>query len=65
MTDKPWNVLSLPPLHPDLMTAFLAPLGDRVQLSFPATRDRDGLHGALPEAEIVLGDFTGQLVLGA
>lgn len=65
MTDKPWNVLSLPPLHPDLMTAFLAPLGDRVQLSFPATRDRDGLHRALPEAEIVLGDFTGQLVLDA
>ena len=65
MTDKPWNVLSLPPLHPDLMTAFLAPLGDKVQLSFPETRDRAGLHAALPDAEIVLGDFTGQLPLDA
>jgi phosphoglycerate dehydrogenase-like enzyme len=63
--DQPWNVLALPPLHPDLLAAFLAPLGDRVTLSLPATRDRDGLHAALADAEIVLGDFTGQLPLDA
>lgn len=65
MTDQPWNVVALPPLHPELLKALLAPLGDRVALGWPATRDRAGLHAALADAEIVLGDFTGQLPLDA
>jgi D-3-phosphoglycerate dehydrogenase len=65
VTDQPWTVLALPPLHPELLAAMLAPLGDRAALTLPATRDRDGLHAALADAEIVLGDFTGQLALDA
>ena len=65
MSDQPWNVLALPPLHPELLAAFLAPLGDQVTLSLPQTRDQAGLVAALGDAEIVLGDFTGQLPLDA
>lgn len=65
MSDQPWNVLALPPLHPELLKAFLAPLGEAVRLSLPASRDRAGLHGGLADAEIVLGDFTGLLALDA
>jgi D-3-phosphoglycerate dehydrogenase len=65
VSDQPWNVLALPPLHPDLLAAFLAPLGEAVRLTLPASRDRAGLHTGLADAEIVLGDFTGQLPLDA
>jgi Phosphoglycerate dehydrogenase and related dehydrogenases len=41
----------------------VAPLGDAVALSLPATRDRAGLHAALADAELVIGDFTGVLAL--
>ncbi|NRQ38709.1 3-phosphoglycerate dehydrogenase [Nonomuraea sp. NN258] len=61
----PWNLLALPPLPEDLLRHLLAPLGDQVRLRVPATRDRDALLAALPEAEIVLGDWTGTLTLDA
>ncbi|TDC97034.1 3-phosphoglycerate dehydrogenase [Nonomuraea deserti] len=60
---KPWNLLALPPLPEEVMRRLLAPLGDRVTVRVPAARDRDALLAALPEAEIVLGDWTGTLVL--
>ncbi|SDK74373.1 2-hydroxyacid dehydrogenase [Nonomuraea jiangxiensis] len=62
---SPWNLLALPPLPEGLMRRLLDPLGDRVRVSVPATRDRAALLAALPEAEIVLGDWTGTLVLDA
>ncbi|QFY11702.1 3-phosphoglycerate dehydrogenase [Nonomuraea phyllanthi] len=62
---SPWNLLALPPLPEELMRRLLAPLGDRVSVRVPASRDRDALLAALPEAEIVLGDWTGTLVLDA
>ncbi|MGP3958997.1 NAD(P)-dependent oxidoreductase [Nonomuraea sp. 3N208] len=62
---SPWNLLALPPLPEELMRRLLAPLGDRVDVRVPAARDRDALLAALPEAEIVLGDWTSTLVLDA
>ncbi|YCK35770.1 2-hydroxyacid dehydrogenase [Actinomadura sp. ATCC 39365] len=62
---SPWNLLALPPLPEEATRGLLAPLGDRVTVRVPATRDRAGLLAALPEAEIVLGDWTSTLVLDA
>ncbi|MFG1705994.1 NAD(P)-dependent oxidoreductase [Nonomuraea sp. M3C6] len=62
---SPWNLLALPPLPEELMRRLLAPLGDRVEVRVPAARDREALLAALPEAEIVLGDWTGTLALDA
>ncbi|GAA3691374.1 hypothetical protein GCM10022224_066110 [Nonomuraea antimicrobica] len=61
----PWNLLALPPLPEEVLRGLLAPLGDRVALRVPAARDRDALLAALPEAEIVLGDWTGTLAMDA
>ncbi|MFI9589797.1 NAD(P)-dependent oxidoreductase [Nonomuraea sp. NPDC052265] len=61
----PWNLLALPPLPEEATRGLLAALGDRVTVRVPATRDRAGLLAALPEAEIVLGDWTSTLVLDA
>ncbi|MGN9845568.1 NAD(P)-dependent oxidoreductase [Nonomuraea sp. H19] len=62
---SPWNLLALPPLPEDVMRHLLAPLGDRVDVHVPAARDKDAMLAALPEAEIVLGDWTGTLALDA
>ncbi|MFI7699193.1 NAD(P)-dependent oxidoreductase [Nonomuraea sp. NPDC049480] len=62
---SPWNLLALPPLPEELLRRLLAPLGDRVDVRVPAARDRDALLAALPEAEIVLGDWTATLALDA
>ncbi|MEW9553090.1 NAD(P)-dependent oxidoreductase [Nonomuraea sp. NPDC050783] len=62
---SPWTLLALPPLPEALVRRLLAPLGDRVDVRVPAARDRDALLAALPEAEIVLGDWTGALALDA
>ncbi|MFI6291791.1 NAD(P)-dependent oxidoreductase [Nonomuraea sp. NPDC050790] len=61
----PWNLLALPPLPEDMLRGLLTPLGDRVRLRVPATRDRAAVLDALPEAEIVLGDWSGELALDA
>ncbi|MFC4006414.1 NAD(P)-dependent oxidoreductase [Nonomuraea purpurea] len=62
---SPWNLLALPPLPEELIRHLLAPLGDQVAVCVPAERDRDALLAALPKAEIVLGDWTGTLVMDA
>ncbi|MEV0583826.1 NAD(P)-dependent oxidoreductase [Nonomuraea sp. NPDC050310] len=61
----PWHVLALPPLPLDLLRNVTAPLAGLIELSVPATRDRAGLLAALPDAEIVLGDYTAELALDA
>ncbi|MEW2357953.1 NAD(P)-dependent oxidoreductase [Spirillospora sp. NPDC029432] len=61
----PWRILTLSPLGKDLVSGLLAPVGDAVDLDFPAARDRDALLAALPDAEIVIGDYTGLLALDA
>ncbi|MBO2447173.1 2-hydroxyacid dehydrogenase [Actinomadura barringtoniae] len=60
-----WRILSLPPLDEGLVRALFAQLGDAAEITFPATRDRAGLHAALADADIVIGDFTGELALDA
>ncbi|GGO77375.1 NAD(P)-dependent oxidoreductase [Nonomuraea cavernae] len=61
----PWNLLALPPLPEEVLRSLLAPLGDRVDVRVPAARERAALLDALPDAEIVLGDWTGLLALDA
>ncbi|MEZ0076960.1 2-hydroxyacid dehydrogenase [Planotetraspora sp. GP83] len=58
-----WKLLALPPLPEDAVRGLLADLGDRVEVAVPAHRDRAALLDALPEAEIVVGDWSGMLVL--
>ncbi|MEV4065041.1 NAD(P)-dependent oxidoreductase [Nonomuraea dietziae] len=59
----PWNLLALTPLPPEALRGLLAPLGDRVTLSF--ARDRAAMEAALPQAEIVLGDWSAGLAMDA
>lgn len=63
MSDSPWRVLALPPLGEDLIHDLFAPLG--ADVAIPAVRDRDGLHAALADADLVVGDFTGELAMDA
>jgi D-3-phosphoglycerate dehydrogenase len=60
-----WRILALPPLGESVVRGMFAPLGADVAVSLPATRDRDGLHSALADAEVVVGDYTGTLGLDA
>lgn len=59
---RPWRVLSLPPLDEGFIRGLF---GDAAEVTFPATRDRAGLHAALADAEVVIGDYTGALALDA
>ncbi|GGO25592.1 2-hydroxyacid dehydrogenase [Microbispora bryophytorum] len=47
------------------MRGLLADLDGRAEVRVPARRDRAGLLDALPEAEIVVGDWSGALALDA
>jgi phosphoglycerate dehydrogenase-like enzyme len=58
-----WKVLALPPLPEDALRGLLADLADRVEVAVPARRDRAALMEALPDAEIVVGDWSGALAL--
>ncbi|MFG1820928.1 2-hydroxyacid dehydrogenase [Microbispora bryophytorum] len=60
-----WNVLALPPLPEDAVRGLFADLDGRAEVRVPARRDRAGLLDALPEAEIVVGDWSGALALDA
>ncbi|GGV26357.1 2-hydroxyacid dehydrogenase [Actinomadura cremea] len=61
----PWRILSLPPIGEDIVRGLFAPLGDAAEVRFAATADRAGLHAAIADAEIVIGDFTGRLRIDA
>jgi D-3-phosphoglycerate dehydrogenase len=63
MADAPWRILALLPLDPEIVRPILTGLD--AEVTFPETRDRDGLHTAMADAEIVVGDFTGVLALDA
>ncbi|WP_062429941.1 2-hydroxyacid dehydrogenase [Herbidospora daliensis] len=67
MTDlgRPWRLLALPPLPADAVRGLLSGLGDRIDVVTPETRDRAAVLDLLPEAEIVVGDWSSQLVLDA
>ncbi|XVQ83815.1 NAD(P)-dependent oxidoreductase [Microbispora siamensis] len=60
-----WNVLALPPLPETAVRGLLAELDGRVEVRVPARHDRAALLDALPETEIVVGDWSGALALDA
>jgi D-3-phosphoglycerate dehydrogenase / 2-oxoglutarate reductase len=60
-----WRVLALLPLDEGLVRHMFAPLDADVAVSVPVSRDRDGLHAALSDADIVVGDYTGAMALDA
>ncbi|MBX6766115.1 MAG: 3-phosphoglycerate dehydrogenase [Actinomadura rubrobrunea] len=63
---KPWRILALPPLAPELIRGILDPIvGDAAEIVIPAERERGALLDALTDAEIVLADFSGRLGLDA
>ncbi|GAB3670458.1 hydroxyacid dehydrogenase [Actinocorallia lasiicapitis] len=57
------KIAALLPLPEDLLRALFAELD--AELVVPATRDRAGLLAAIADAEIIVGDFTGELGLDA
>ena len=63
MTGTPWRLLALPPLGEDLIRQIFGSLG--AELLLPEHRDQDSLHKALAGADLVVGDFTGELALDA
>jgi D-3-phosphoglycerate dehydrogenase len=63
MSRTPWRLLALLPLGEDLIRHLFAPLV--ADVTVPAVRDRDGLHAALADADLVVGDFTGTLAMDA
>ncbi|POM26082.1 putative 2-hydroxyacid dehydrogenase [Actinomadura rubteroloni] len=64
MTDQ-WRVLALPPLDVSLLRGLTDPLGGAAELVVPEARTTAALHRAIEDAEIVVGDYTGELALDA
>lgn len=62
-TADAWRLLVLAPLGEEVIHRLFDPLGAAVSL--PAERTRDGLHAALADADLVVGDFSGKLALDA
>ncbi|GII54794.1 2-hydroxyacid dehydrogenase [Planotetraspora thailandica] len=60
-----WKLLALPPLPEEALRGLLGSLDDRIDITVPARRDRAALLEALPEADIVVGDWSGMLALDA
>ncbi len=61
MTSTPWRVLALPPLpHEVLLSLFGDP---RTELVTPAERTQDEVARLLPEADVVIGDWSPSLRL--
>jgi phosphoglycerate dehydrogenase-like enzyme len=59
--ETPWRLLALPPLAPAVLAGFAAGLD--VELVLPERRDRSALLAALTSAELVIGDWSGQMSL--
>src|SRR5690242_19523754 len=57
------KIAVLMPLPPELLRHLFAGLD--AELVLPAARDRAGLLAAVAEAELIVGDFTGELRLDA
>jgi D-3-phosphoglycerate dehydrogenase len=63
VTATPWRLLALLPLGEDIVRHVFGSLN--VEITLPAGRDRDGLHEALADADLVVGDYSGELALDA
>ena len=62
MTDAPWTVLALPPLPHDALAGLFA--DPRTVLVTPPERTQEAVDALLPEADVVLGDWSPQLRVG-
>ncbi len=60
-----WRIAALLPLPAELIERLFAPLGGGARIIVPASRDRAGQHAALAEADLAVGDFTGELSMDA
>ena len=60
-----WRLLALLPLDEEQIRRMFAPLGSDVAVSLPARRDRTAQLSGLADAELVVGDFTGELAMDA
>jgi phosphoglycerate dehydrogenase-like enzyme len=60
---EPWTLLALPPLDPALLAGFFD--GMPVTVVVPAERTPAGIARAAEPAELVLGDWSGALVVSA
>jgi D-3-phosphoglycerate dehydrogenase / 2-oxoglutarate reductase len=63
MSGTPWRLLALLPLGEDLIRGVFGALD--AEISVPAVRDSDGMHAALADADLVVGDYTGALAIDA
>jgi D-3-phosphoglycerate dehydrogenase / 2-oxoglutarate reductase len=59
----PWRLLVLVPLGEDLIRGVFGALD--AEISVPAVRDSEGMHAALADADLVVGDYTGALAMDA
>jgi D-3-phosphoglycerate dehydrogenase / 2-oxoglutarate reductase len=59
----PWRLLVLVPLGEDLIRGVFGALD--AEISVPAVRDSEGMHAALADAELVVGDYSGALAMDA
>jgi phosphoglycerate dehydrogenase-like enzyme len=60
-----WRVLTLLPLDEGLIRRMFAPLETDLAVSLPERRDRTALLAGLADAELVVGDYTGELAMDA
>lgn len=60
-----WKIAALLPLPEEVIDLLFAPLKERADIVVPPTRDRAGQHAALAEADLAVGDFTGELPMHA
>jgi phosphoglycerate dehydrogenase-like enzyme len=61
--DRPWRLLALPPLDADLLSSLLG--GPQVEVVVPERRDAAAVRRAVADADIVVGDWSGEISLDA
>jgi phosphoglycerate dehydrogenase-like enzyme len=61
MTSEPWRVLALPPLPREMLVSLFG--DERVELLTPQERTQDEVARLLPEADVVIGDWSPSLRL--
>ncbi|HEY7489059.1 MAG TPA: NAD(P)-dependent oxidoreductase [Streptosporangiaceae bacterium] len=60
-----WRILALLPLDERLIKGMFDPIGADVSIRVPERRDSAALHVALADADLVVGDYTGELAVDA
>ena len=63
MADRPWVLAALPPMAPEALAPLLGDVD--AEIVVPPTRDPAGVREVLARADLVVGDWTAQLRVGA